>query len=296
MAAKGKKSQKKTNRKELVSVKSKKNDDILSESQKKPNRKEFVSVKSKKKDDILSESDIEEEELEEQSVDSDEGGDSGLEISLDGGDTLARDFLDGSDDEAIDAANILIQQEGQDELQLNIKEQPDEFRLPTQEMFPPVELMELIEAFEKPRPITLRINTLKTRRRDLAGVLLNRGINLDPLSKVVEEAYKGVDCGDGGPFGAVVVYPTAHAEVTACKKLNQIELSDCEIYASCEPCPMCFGAIHLSRIKLRYVAGVKDMLDNYFMGEEFPPQHYIVKEASQLHGNANKKKTHGDKG
>ncbi|XP_077239863.1 guanosine deaminase [Tasmannia lanceolata] len=97
------------------------------------------------------------------------------------------------------------------------------------------------------------------------------------LSKAVEEAYNGVDCGDGGPFGAVVVCndeivaschnmvlkstdPTAHAEVTAireaCKKLNQIELSDCEIYASCEPCPMCFGAIHLSRIK-RLVYGAK---------------------------------------
>lgn len=36
----------------------------------------------------------------------------------------------------------------------------------------------------------------------------------------------------------------------ACKKLKRIELSDCEIYASCEPCPMCFGAIHLSRIKV----------------------------------------------
>ncbi|KAI3669169.1 hypothetical protein L6452_40395 [Arctium lappa] len=97
------------------------------------------------------------------------------------------------------------------------------------------------------------------------------------LTRAVEEAYKGVDCGDGGPFGAVVVCkdeivvschnmvlkhtdPTAHAEVTAireaCKKLNQIELSDCEIYASCEPCPMCFGAIHLSRIK-RLVYGAK---------------------------------------
>ncbi|KAH7867469.1 hypothetical protein Vadar_033914 [Vaccinium darrowii] len=97
------------------------------------------------------------------------------------------------------------------------------------------------------------------------------------LTKAVEEAYKGVECGDGGPFGAVVVCkdevvvschnmvlkntdPTAHAEVTAireaCKKLNQIELSDCEIYASCEPCPMCFGAIHLSRIK-RLVYGAK---------------------------------------
>ncbi|TXG65866.1 hypothetical protein EZV62_007141 [Acer yangbiense] len=90
------------------------------------------------------------------------------------------------------------------------------------------------------------------------------------LTRAVEEAYKGVECGHGGPFGAVVVRddevvvschnmvlnntdPSAHAEVTAireaCKKLNRIELSDCEIYASCEPCPMCFGAIHLSRLK-----------------------------------------------
>lgn len=97
------------------------------------------------------------------------------------------------------------------------------------------------------------------------------------LSKAIEEAYRGVDCGDGGPFGAVVVCndevlvschnmvlnrtdPTAHAEVTAireaCKKLGKIELSECEIYASCEPCPMCFGAIHLSRIK-RLVYGAK---------------------------------------
>ncbi|KAH7314492.1 hypothetical protein KP509_21G005100 [Ceratopteris richardii] len=97
------------------------------------------------------------------------------------------------------------------------------------------------------------------------------------LQKAVEEAYDGVNCGHGGPFGAVVVLkdeivvschnmvleytdPTAHAEVTAireaCKKLGRIELSDCEMYASCEPCPMCFGAIHLSRIK-RLVYGAQ---------------------------------------
>lgn len=97
------------------------------------------------------------------------------------------------------------------------------------------------------------------------------------MRKAVEEAYKAVDCGDGRPFGAVVVRneevvvsshnlilnqtdPTAHAEVTAireaCKKLKRIELSECEMYASCEPCPMCLAAIKLSKIK-RLVYGAK---------------------------------------
>ncbi|WCJ43951.1 tRNA-specific adenosine deaminase [Euphorbia peplus] len=93
----------------------------------------------------------------------------------------------------------------------------------------------------------------------------------------IEEAYEGAERGHGRPFGAVVVRnheivvrchnlvclntdPTAHAELTAireaCKKLNRVELSDCEIYASCEPCPMCFGAIYLSKLK-RLVYGAK---------------------------------------
>ena len=86
----------------------------------------------------------------------------------------------------------------------------------------------------------------------------------------IKEALKGVKKGDGGPFGAVVVRkgkiiskahnevlktfdPTAHAEVLAIrqasKKLKNFDLSDCEIYSSCEPCPMCLAAIHWGRIK-----------------------------------------------
>ncbi|MBK9320577.1 MAG: nucleoside deaminase [Bacteroidetes bacterium] len=81
-------------------------------------------------------------------------------------------------------------------------------------------------------------------------------------------AIEGVGKGIGGPFGAVVVRngeiisrgcnsvlstndPTAHAEVVAireaCKNLGSFQLNDCEIYTSCEPCPMCMGAIYWAR-------------------------------------------------
>lgn len=82
----------------------------------------------------------------------------------------------------------------------------------------------------------------------------------------------------GGPFGAVVVRhgkiiargwnqvtstndPTAHAEVTAiraaCKKLKTFQLSDCELYTSCEPCPMCLAAIYWARFKKIYFANTR---------------------------------------
>jgi len=92
----------------------------------------------------------------------------------------------------------------------------------------------------------------------------------------IEKAEENIITGKGGPFGAVVVKdgkiiaavgnrvtstndPTAHAEIVAireaCKSLDTFDLTGCEIYASCEPCPMCLGAIMWARIdKLFYAA------------------------------------------
>lgn len=89
------------------------------------------------------------------------------------------------------------------------------------------------------------------------------------LRKAIEIAGKGIDSG-GGPFGAVITKdgeiiaeagnrvvlmndPTAHAEVLAIRKASEYlkshDLSDCTLYTSCEPCPMCLGAIYWAGIK-----------------------------------------------
>ena len=114
------------------------------------------------------------------------------------------------------------------------------------------------------------------------------------MRRAIELAQSGIDRNAGGPFGAVVVKngeiiaegcnqvtstndPTAHAEVVAirnaCAKLGSFQLDDCVIYTSCEPCPMCLGAIYWARpAKVFYAATREDAarigFDDQFIYEE----------------------------
>ncbi len=99
------------------------------------------------------------------------------------------------------------------------------------------------------------------------------------MKRAIQLSEKGINDDSGGPFGAVIVKddkiiaegfnkvtsendPTSHAEVVAireaCKKLNSFQLEDCIIYTSCEPCPMCLGAIYWARPKKVFFACTKE--------------------------------------
>src|ERR1700739_4684501 len=83
------------------------------------------------------------------------------------------------------------------------------------------------------------------------------------MARAIQLSLDNVLSGKGGPFGGVIVNkdPTAQAEVVAireaCAKLREFELTGCEIYTSCEPCPMCLGAIYWARLERVYYANTR---------------------------------------
>lgn len=108
-------------------------------------------------------------------------------------------------------------------------------------------------------------------------------MNEENKQKFMDEAIRlasmNMDVTNGGPFGCVIVKdgeiiasafnevlrtndPTAHAEIVAirraCEKLNSYQLDGCEIFTSCEPCPMCLGAIYWSRPEKVYYAASRE--------------------------------------
>jgi guanine deaminase len=99
------------------------------------------------------------------------------------------------------------------------------------------------------------------------------------LRLALEEGVRGVRGGHGGPFGAIVVQgdrvvaaacnevtsrndPTAHAEIqairAACQALGTFRLDDCDVYASCEPCPMCLAALYWAHPRAVYYGATRD--------------------------------------
>ena len=111
------------------------------------------------------------------------------------------------------------------------------------------------------------------------------------MQEAIKEAKTGIDNGDGGPFGSVVVKdgkiigkghnkvvaqndPTAHGEICAirdaCKNIGSFSLKGCELYTTAEPCPMCLAAILWARIdKVYYGCNVDDTAKIGFDDSEF---------------------------
>lgn len=117
------------------------------------------------------------------------------------------------------------------------------------------------------------------------------------MREAVKEAFKGVEQNHGGPFGAVIVKegkiiskahnevikqndPTSHAEINAIKKaskkLQTFDLSGCELYTTCMPCPMCLGAIKLANIKIVCYGATSEDADKIgFRDKEFYEKEFL---------------------
>ena len=136
------------------------------------------------------------------------------------------------------------------------------------------------------------------------------------MKQAIDLAIESVRAGRGGPFGALVVKdgemistgvnlvtagndPTAHAEIVAirgaCRALRSFHLEGCELYASCEPCPMCLGAIYWARLTAYYFASPRSAaaeagFDDAFISEQLklpaerraiPGRHLSLENASE---------------
>jgi len=110
-------------------------------------------------------------------------------------------------------------------------------------------------------------------------VVMKRSLAMDGfMQRAIELSLKNVRSGGGGPFAALVVRdgvvlasgvnrvttsldPTAHAEIVAiraaCQAARDFQLSGCELYTTCEPCPMCMGAIYWARLAKVYYANTR---------------------------------------
>jgi len=133
--------------------------------------------------------------------------------------------------------------------------------------------------------------------------------NQEFMREAILQARKGMEGGEGGPFGAVIVKdgvivgrgnnrvtssndPTAHAEVVAirdaCKNLDTFQLDGCVLYSSCEPCPMCLGAIYWARPDRLYFSCTREDaadigFDDDFIYKEIPlPIHERKIETKQI--------------
>ena len=109
------------------------------------------------------------------------------------------------------------------------------------------------------------------------------------MREAIVQSFEGMRRGEGGPFGCVIVKngeiigrgnnrvlmnndPTAHAEVTAirdaCQNIQHFQLEGCVVYTSCEPCPMCLGAIYWARPeRIVYACTREDAAENDFDDE-----------------------------
>lgn len=134
------------------------------------------------------------------------------------------------------------------------------------------------------------------------------------MAEAIRLAKQNVEKNTGGPFGAVVVYegkviaacvntvtpdldPTAHAEVNAirkaCSELQSHQLTGCEIYCSCEPCPMCLGAIYWARPARVYYASTKEDAAKAGFDDSFIYKEITLPEAERTIPFLNKKEPEG---